>query len=646
MALRGIDVCPAMTDPVFPSSLLAPLYSTEEMRGVLDDSARVQRMLDFEAALARAEAAVGIVPPNPAGLIAEACQARHYDLAALGKAAAAAGNLADPLVEALAAHVAQRNPRAAGYVHWGATAQDVIDTAMVLELRAVIDALFADLDRATKAFITLSGKHRRNMTMARTQLQQALPMPFGLKLAGYAAALARSRDRLRRLRKETLVLQFGGSAGTLAALDDKGLDVSERLAAQLDLPVPDGPWHTHRDRFAEVAAAFAILAGTCGKIARDVALLMQTEIGEAFEPGATASPHGRGPVGAAAALSAAMVAPNLAATILNAQFQEHERAVGGWQAEWVTFPALALAVSGTLRAVVEIAEGLTVDVERMKANLEASGGLVLAEAVVSALAEKLGHTEARTLVADLVQAATRTKRPFKDVVAENDRIMLHLRVTELERLFMPNHYQGSAQTFIDRLVASAQGRAVRRSASVAHLTEPKMPTARTDHLSAIGAAAAAAKTAEPGPALQPAATPALPPKPPVELGQAVAAASALIEQTIAELAKPTPVDSKPVEPQSEPVAVPQAAQHEPVAEPAPPAQTEVAPVQAEPVAAQSEPEPVAPPEPAPEAAPAVVADAPPIDQPDEDAPGALLEVFARAENENVEPAGAPEHKRA
>ena len=221
----------------------------------------------------------------------------------------------------------------------------------------------ADLDLAIKGFTTLAGRHRRTLSVARTLMQHALPMPFGLKLAGYAAALARSRERLMRLRREALALQFGGAAGTLAALGEHGLAVSERLAALLDLQLPDAPWHTHRDRLAEVAACFGILAGTCGKIARDVTLMMQTEVGEAFEPGApgrggsSTLPHKRNPVGAAAALSAATVAPNLVATLLAAQVQEHERAPGGWHTDWMTFPALALVTSGALSAVVEIAAG-------------------------------------------------------------------------------------------------------------------------------------------------------------------------------------------------------------------------------------------------------------------------------------------------
>ena len=248
-------------------------------------------------------------------------------------------------------------------------------------------------------------------------MQQALPMPFGLKLAGYAAALARSRDRLARLRREALALQFGGAAGTLAALGEHGFGVAERLAALLDLQLPDAPWHSHRDRLAEVAAAFAILAGTCGKIARDVALMMQIEVGEAFEPEApgrgvsSTLPHQRNPSGAAAALSAATVAPNLVATILAAQVQEHERGLGGWQTEWLTFPALALVTSGALDAVVRVAEGLEIDVERLRANLELSGGQIMTEAIAFALAEKMGRSEAQRLVQELSQRAGKVEAP-------------------------------------------------------------------------------------------------------------------------------------------------------------------------------------------------------------------------------------------
>src|SRR4029078_9513816 len=266
------------------SPLLAPMLSSAAMRAVCDDVACLQNMLDFEAARARAEAAVGVIPADAPGPITNACRAESFDLAALAEAATRSGNLAIPLVKALTANVAKANAEAARYVHWGATSQDVIDSGAMLGLRAGIDALLADINRAIAGFAGLARQHRNTPVVARTWLQHALPMPFRVKLAEYAATLHRAKLRLQRLRRETLALQFGGAAGTLAALGDNGLKVAEALAKELGVALPDAPWHTHRDRIAEAASVFAIVAGTCGKIARDVSLMMQTDVGEAFEP--------------------------------------------------------------------------------------------------------------------------------------------------------------------------------------------------------------------------------------------------------------------------------------------------------------------------------------------------------------------------
>src|SRR5262245_9869748 len=320
-----------MSNSLAPSSLLTPLVSTAAMRAIVGDRARLQRMLDVEVALLRAQASLGVIPALLTDKVAQAARANRFDLALLGVEAVAAGNLAAALANALAADVAKTDPEAARYVQWGATDQDMIDTALVLELRAAIDALTNDLNRAIEGFTLLAGRHRRTAAVARAGLQHVLPIPFGLKVAGYAAALARARERLRRLRKEALVLQFGGTAGTLASLGENGFKVAERLAALLDLPLPDAPWHGHSDRLAEVAAALAILAGTCGKIAHDIVLLMQAEVAEVFEragPNGMPLPEKRRPPAATAALSAATLAPNLLAAIIAGQVQEHERAVG------------------------------------------------------------------------------------------------------------------------------------------------------------------------------------------------------------------------------------------------------------------------------------------------------------------------------
>jgi len=430
------------------------------MRTICDDATTLQHMLDFEATLARAEAAVGVIPAASVKAIDAACQADKFDMTALADAATRSGNLAIPLVKALTASVAKADPDAARYVHWGATSQDVIDSATMLSLRLAIDALLADCDRAIAGFAGLAEQHRNTAVVARTWLQHALPMPFGLKLAEYASALHRSRQRLARLRAEGLALQFGGAAGTLAALGDKGLAVAEQLAKKLDLPLPDAPWHTHRDRIADVASVLAILSGTCGKIARDVSLMMQTDVGEAFEPsgegrgGSSTMPHKRNPVASASALGAATMAPNLAATIFAAQVQDHERSAGPWHAEWPTLPTLLLVTSGALAAIVDIAEGLEVDAAKMRSNLDTAHGLIMAEAVTFALAEKLGKSDAHHLVEAASKKAAAEKKHLRDVLAADPKVTAQLSTDAIAKLFEPMDYQGASQALIDRLLTS------------------------------------------------------------------------------------------------------------------------------------------------------------------------------------------------
>src|SRR6202045_303684 len=442
------------------SPLLAPMLSSAALGAVCDDVACLQNMLDFEAALARAEAATGVIPASAAGAIGKACKAEAFDLAGLAEAATRSGNLAIPLVKALTAAVAGADAEAARYVHWGATSQDVIDSAAMLTLRAAIEALLSDIDRAIAGFAKLARTHRDTPMVARTWLQHALPMPFGLKLAEYAAALHRSRVRLLRFRNDTLALQFGGAAGTLAALGDKGLVVAEQLARELELPLPDAPWHSHRDRLAEAASVLAIIAGTCGKIARDVQLMMQTDVSEAFEPsgegrgGSSTMPHKRNPVAAASAIAAATMAPNLAATIFAAQVGDHERSAGPWHAEWPTLPSLLLVNSRALSAIVDIAEGLEVDAARMRANLDMTGGLIMAEAVAMALAEQIGKSDAHHAVEAASKKAIAEKKTLRDVLAKDTKGTAHLSAYKKTKLFELVAYQGPSQALIDRLLAS------------------------------------------------------------------------------------------------------------------------------------------------------------------------------------------------
>jgi 3-carboxy-cis,cis-muconate cycloisomerase len=421
------------------------------MRALVAERARVQRLLDFAVALARAQAAVGVVPALATDKIAEAARAERYDAAVL--AADAAGGIVPALISALTAEVARSDPEAARVVGFGASEQDALDTALALELRDAIDLITSDLNRAVDGFTQIAGRHRRTAAVGRVGLQQALPIPFGLKIAGYAAALARSRERLRRLRKEALALQFGGVAGTLAALGENGLKVSERLAALLDLPLPEAPCHGHSDRVAELAGAFAILAATCGKIARDIALLGQTEIAEVAEPAGSGAAVGRRRL-ATAAISAATLAPGLLCAIVTGQMQEHEGAVGGSQAQWQAFPALLLVTAGALGAVADIAQGLEIDAQRMRENLDHTQGLIMAEAVTTALAAKIGRDQATRIIHEAGRRALAERRHLSMILGEDPRVTSHMTPGELARAFELLSYQGVAQTFIDRIVGS------------------------------------------------------------------------------------------------------------------------------------------------------------------------------------------------
>lgn len=444
------------------SPLLGPLFASAKARALLSDRASLQRMLDVEAALARAEAAARVIPQSAVPAIVHACNAKRFDLATLGNAAANAGNLAIPLVKALTAEVAKRDKDAARFVHWGATSQDVIDTANVLALRHAVRLFDRDLARAVRGFISLAKKHRKTVMPGRTWLQHALPTVFGLKAAEYAASLARARTRILKAADDAAVLQFGGAAGTLASLKGKGVTVARALARDLDLRVSEAPWHAHNDRIAAAAGAIGIAIGTCGKIATDISLMMQTEAGEAFEPAATGRggsstmPQKRNPVASAQILAAANLAPGLVASLLAGLPQEHERSVGGWQASWIALPQLLLLASGAFERIPETANGLEIDKERMRANLELSRGTIFAEAVQMALGDKMGRLEAHDLLEKVVKQSARERRHLREVVAEVPEITAALDAKALDALFEPANYLGSADRFIESAVAAAQ----------------------------------------------------------------------------------------------------------------------------------------------------------------------------------------------
>ena len=405
------------------SVLLGRLFGTAEAAAAFADEARLQGMLDFEAALAKAQARLGIIPAAVAPAIAAKARAELFDMAQLAEATAAAGNPAIPMVKRLTALVAGDDPEAARFVHWGATSQDAMDTGLVLQLRAFLGPFAADLARLAAALAQLAEAHRRTPMVGRTWMQHALPITFGLKAAGWLDMVQRHRQRLAELEPRLLVVQLGGAAGTLASLGDKGIEVMQALGEELGLAVPALPWHGARDRVAELAALLGLIAGTLGKMARDLSLMMQTDVAEAFEPagegrgGSSTMPHKRNPVAAAAVLSAAVRAPNLVATVLAGMVQEHERGLGGWHAEWETLPELAVLTAGGLRWMTETVEGLEVDAERMRANLDVTRGLIMAEAVQMALGAKIGRQAAHKLLEQVSRQALAEGRHLKVMLA-------------------------------------------------------------------------------------------------------------------------------------------------------------------------------------------------------------------------------------
>ena len=436
-----------------PAHLLAPLFTTDAMRATFSDQRRLQGMLDFEAALARALSRSGIAPASAAPAITSQCRAELFSVEALSREAALAGNPAIPLVKHLTALVAKSDEKAATFVHWGATSQDAIDTGLVLQLRDALAQFDSGLAKLSDALAQLVSARASTVAAGRTLLQQALPVTLGLKAAGWLDAVERHRSRLRETAARAVVLQFGGAVGTLAALGDKGPAVAATLADELKLPPPRIPWHAHRDRFAEVAATLGLLVGSLGKIARDISLLSQTEVAEFNEPaapgrgGSSTMPHKRNPVGSAVILAAALRVPALVSTMLAAMPQEHERGLGGWHAEWETLPEIFLLSAGALSHATEIVAGLEIHDENIARNLGLTHGLILAEAIAFVLAKKIGRAPAHELLEQACRRALKESRPLRDILLEDSTVRAHLSAADLERLLDPKNYIGSAEKF-------------------------------------------------------------------------------------------------------------------------------------------------------------------------------------------------------
>ena len=417
----------------------------------------IEQMLRFEAALARAEARASLVPADAAAEIEAACRLEHIDVDAIQRDAVHAGTVAIPLVQQLIA----RTPIAARvYVHWGATSQDTIDTALVLQMRDGLDVLAGELRRVAEAAAALAAAHRRSVMPGRTLLQQAVPITFGLKAARWLAAVTRQLRSIQVLRGGSLVLQFGGAAGTLAALGTHGDMVARLLGEELGLPVPELPWHAERDRTASIVATLGVTAGVIAKLAGDIVLLAQTEVGEVAEGasggagGSSAMPQKRNPVNAVSAAAAASLAIGVVPVVLSAMQHEHERAAGGWQSEWTAIPdVFRHTVRGASHLAAALAS-LDVRVDRMRENLAAAAGTLMSESLATALAPRLGRPEAMRLVGELSERALRDGGSLRESAQSDASVTSALDAAALDRALDPSAYLGNSEQLIDRALAS------------------------------------------------------------------------------------------------------------------------------------------------------------------------------------------------
>jgi len=433
------------------SGLFSALLVPDAVRGATSDRAWVQAMLDFEAALAEAEAATGVIPAEAASAIAGACSADRFDAESLGVEGRAAGNPVVPLVKALTEAAGENGGL---FVHWGATSQDVMDSAAMLVAQRTRVLIDADLRRVANACARLAEEHRSTPMAGRTLLQQALPTTFGLKAAGWLDSVLDARERLAAIE---LRAQLGGAAGTLAALGNDALDVVSGVAERLGLTASALPWHAQRGPVAELGAALALAAGALEKVALDVALLSQVEVGEVAEPsgggrgGSSTLPHKRNPVGSAITRACAREVRGAASVLMEAMAGEHERAAGAWHSEWAPLTDALALTGGAAAAMAEVLEGLEVRPERMAANLEATGGLVMAESVTMAMAAAgAGRLDAHHAVAGASKRAADIGRPLRDVLMDDDAVRERLSPEEIDRALDPAAYLGAAPELVER----------------------------------------------------------------------------------------------------------------------------------------------------------------------------------------------------
>ena len=447
------------------SQLYASLFYQKDVTDIFSDSSLVTYMIQVEVALAQAQAQVGVIPQKAANTIAQVAEHAldKFDFSALAVATGLAGNIAIPFVKQLTAIVKDIDEDASRYVHWGATSQDILDTACILQCRDALKIIEAQLQQCYSTALEQAKQYRHQVMIGRTWLQQALPITLGHKLARWASAFKRDLDRIQAMKSRVLTAQLGGAVGSLASLQDQGSLVVSAFAKQLNLTVPTSTWHGERDRIVEIASVLGMIVGNTGKMARDWSLMMQTEIAELFEPtakgrgGSSTMPHKRNPVAAASVLAAANRVPALMSSIYQSMVQEHERSLGAWHAEWLAVPEIFQLCAGALSRTGEVLQGFEVNAEHMQQNLECTSGLIMAEAVMMALAPKIGRLNAHHLVEAACKTAVAQNQHLFDVVSQLDEVKGQFSQEEIRNIFKPENYLGNIQQQIDAVLKEAQG---------------------------------------------------------------------------------------------------------------------------------------------------------------------------------------------
>ena len=444
-----------MPSTILDSAVFRDIFTTPAMRHVWSDENRVQKYLDFEAALARAQARLGIIPKNAAAEIVRHCEAKQIDMAKLKEATEKIGYPVLPVVQQL---VALCKDGLGEWSHWGATTQDITDTATIMQIREALDLIENEIDGIRDALATLAKKYRDTPMAGRSNLQQAVPITFGYKMATLLGAYERHKQRLDELRPRVLVGEFGGAAGTLSSLGKDGLKVQTELMKELKLGQPDISWHTVRDRIAEVGCFLGLVTGTCGKIAFDVKLLMQTEVEEVYEPfhqgrgSSSTMPQKRNPISSVYITAQTAMVKQLAAALLEAMVEDHERATGPWEIEWIALPEIFMLSAGALAQTRFVVEGLQVNEKRMRDNIGITKGLLMSEAVMMGLGAAIGRNRAHDVVYDICREVVKTGRPLVDLLAENKEISKHASRKQLEKMVDPTNYLGVAGEMVDRVL--------------------------------------------------------------------------------------------------------------------------------------------------------------------------------------------------